>query len=63
MIFNRFIAKILLRMGRTPRFSSAIDGSLTAGYGRLDEFGFWQYPLKKNEIEALMHNWRKRNHE
>lgn len=31
--------------GERPCYSTGIHGSLTAGYGRLDDYGFWQYPL------------------
>lgn len=31
--------------GVAPCYSTGIDGGLTAGYGRLDDNGFWQYPL------------------
>lgn len=26
-------------------YSQGICGSLTAGYGKLDEYGYWEYPL------------------
>ena len=29
----------------TPCFSTGICGSVTAGYGRLDFYGYWEYPL------------------
>lgn len=31
--------------GKEPCFSSGICGALTAGYGRLDYYGYWEYPL------------------
>lgn len=40
-------AKALKRFfaGEVPCFSTGIDDLITAGYGRLDDHGFWQYPL------------------
>ena len=32
-------------MRRRCVYSTGIDDSLTRGYGRLDEFGFWEFPL------------------
>ena len=37
--FRRFLA------GEKYKVSSGIDGSMTYGYGELDEFGFWEYPV------------------
>lgn len=31
--------------GFKPCFSTGICGSLTAGYGRLSDNGYWEYPL------------------
>lgn len=31
--------------GEHPGFSSGIYGSITAGYGDLDDNGYWQFPL------------------
>jgi hypothetical protein len=31
--------------GCAPSFSSGICESVTAGYGRLDYYGYWEYPL------------------
>lgn len=31
--------------GCSPNFSSGICESVTAGYGRLDYYGYWEYPL------------------
>jgi len=39
------IACFLAAAGVRPSCSTGIDGLLTRGYGRLDEFGFWEYPL------------------
>jgi len=31
--------------GKTPMFSTGICESLTCGYGKLDEYGYWEFPL------------------
>lgn len=31
-------------------FSTGIEEELTYGYGALDEFGFWEYPLRYNYL-------------
>lgn len=33
------------RNGIEPAFSEGVCGSLTCGYGKLDNYGYWQYPL------------------
>ena len=38
-----------LALGERPCVSTGIDGELTYGYGELDEFGFWQYPISEEE--------------
>jgi hypothetical protein len=35
--------------GEKPCVSTGIHGRLTYGYGMLDQFGFWQYPLPDGE--------------
>jgi hypothetical protein len=44
--YHRRVAKLLRFLGFKPGYSTGIDGSTTCGYGRLDIYGFWQYPLK-----------------
>lgn len=39
------IAKILYWLNFKPCFSTNICDELTAGYGKLDFNGFWQYQL------------------
>ena len=34
-----------LQRGEPPAFSTGICGSLTAGYGKCDEYGYFEYPL------------------
>lgn len=31
--------------GEHPGFSTGICESLTCGYGKLDDYGYWQFPL------------------
>lgn len=31
--------------GQDPNFSTGVCGELTAGYGELDEYGYFEYPL------------------
>ena len=31
--------------GDKPTFSSGLECELTCGYGKLDEWGYWEYPL------------------
>lgn len=33
--------------GEKPGYSSGIDEALTCGYGELDDYGFWEFPLPK----------------
>ncbi|CAM0067906.1 hypothetical protein VPHK406_0270 [Vibrio phage K406] len=42
-------AYVWYREGKLPTYSTGICGSLTAGYGRLDELGYWEYPLNVKE--------------
>ena len=41
----------LFLAGKEYGVSSGIDGSITYGYGELDEFGFWEYPVWEGLIE------------
>lgn len=33
------------KAGEKPYYSSGIDESITCGYGDLDDYGFWEFPL------------------
>ena len=46
---ERLIAKILKALGFMPGVSTGIHGYLTYGYGKLDVYGFWQFPLDDGE--------------
>ncbi len=48
-MFNQIIARELKKLGVKPHVSTGIHGYLTYGYGELDEYGFWEYPLPDGE--------------
>jgi len=45
MNWKIFIANVLLVMGIRPTYSTGVGGELTAGYGKLNEWGHWEYPV------------------
>lgn len=45
MRINEIIAKILKFVGLKPKYSNGICGNTTKGYGKLDNNGYWQFPL------------------
>ena len=42
---NKERAYLRFRNGEEPSFSGGICGTVTAGYGRLDLYGYWEFPL------------------
>lgn len=36
--------------GETLHFSTGIDERITYGYGELDQYGFWEFPLRYNYL-------------
>lgn len=42
---NELIAIQRYQMGEDPSYSTSIADELTAGYGELSEYGYWEYPL------------------
>lgn len=42
---REWIAAFLRAAGVRPKCSTSIADTLTSGYGRLDEFGSWEFPL------------------
>lgn len=47
---NKDMARLkLLMFGNTPSFSKGICDSITAGYGRCDEYGYFEFPLQVNQ--------------
>jgi hypothetical protein len=48
--------------GEDPCFSTGICESTTCGYGKLDEYGYWQFPLyPAEEYLELMKQRRSKN--
>src|SRR5687768_5674312 len=47
----KFHALQRLVCGERLGVSTGIDERMTYGYGRLDEHGFWEYPLSEQDIE------------
>jgi hypothetical protein len=39
------VAVVLYNLGIKPRYSHDIGENLSCGYGKLDDYGFWQFPL------------------
>lgn len=46
---NQKVALDKYKSGEQPTYSSGICDSLTAGYGRLDYYDYWEYPLPVNQ--------------
>ena len=40
--------------GNIPNHSSGICETHTAGYGKLDENGYWEFPLPANFVERFL---------
>ena len=45
MMWKGLVAGALHLFGVTPSWSHGIHEGVTAGYGSLDDYGFWEYPL------------------
>lgn len=45
MKLDEFIGRLIQLTGRRPNVSTGICGSITYGYGRLDNNGYWQFPV------------------
>lgn len=43
------LAKEFYDRGESPTFSRGICGLITAGYGELDDYGYFEYPLQVNQ--------------
>jgi len=44
---NHIIGLILFKIGIKPNCSSDMMGNITYGYGKLDWYGYWQFPIYK----------------
>jgi hypothetical protein len=52
VLIGAAIADILFKSGCKPWYSTGIHGYITVGYGHLDEFGFWEFPLPDQEFRG-----------
>ena len=46
---KEYATYLYIVMGENPTYSTSICGSLTAGYGRCDVYGYWEFPLPVNQ--------------
>jgi hypothetical protein len=46
---NEEIATERYKAGEKPSYSTGICGSITCGYGKLDQNGYWEFPLYLEE--------------
>jgi len=46
-------AEELWAAGANPSCSTGIHGFITRGYGLLDQYGFWQYPLPDGDYVGV----------
>lgn len=47
---NKKVAKERYDLGEHCSYSKGICGTITAGYGMLDEYGYWEFPLDVNQV-------------
>lgn len=45
-------------VGEKPGYSTGVCGTLTCGYGRLDENGYWEFPLNPRLPSNVEHDRR-----
>jgi hypothetical protein len=55
---RRAIASDKFNSGVKPDFSTGICGSTTAGYGHLDQNGYFQFPLQVNQETYVASDWK-----
>lgn len=46
--------------GQDPSFSTGVCESLTCGYGRLDDYGYFQFPLYPAEKYSMLTRERRK---
>lgn len=51
IVKSQEIAKAKYEAGCKLGFSTSIEGSITYGYGVLDDYGFWEFPLRYNYLK------------
>ena len=55
---KELMAFIMWKLGFRLNFSTgAIDDELTAGYGKLDDWGYWQFPLSRKYVLKIENRW------
>ena len=54
MKLKHFIGKLLLKSGFKYGVSTDIAGFISFGYGKLDSYGFWQFPIYKKDLKNLI---------
>ena len=47
---NQDKAYEMFRIGKECSYSSGICGATTAGYRRLDNYGYWEFPLIVDQV-------------
>ena len=60
-LIHEYEAQRRWNAGEHPKFSSGICGSITAGYGQLDQNGYWQFPLYPGEQYLNLQKERTKN--
>lgn len=48
---NHQIAIERYKNGEKPNVSSTLEDEITYGYGEVDEYGFWEFPLYEDDME------------
>lgn len=47
---SEWVANKFISMGMVPFFSTGVCGDTTAGFGNLDSYGYWEFPLANPEL-------------
>lgn len=47
---NQEVAYEKYKSGEEPKYSKGICEAVTAGYGKLDNYGYWEYPLIVDQV-------------
>ena len=53
-------AELRWARGDDPSFSTGLCDNLTCGYGKLDDYGYWQFPLYPAEDYLAKYKERER---
>lgn len=57
-MMKKIIARILKWVGFKPCYSTGVHGGITAGYGKLDALGYWEYKLDCDDKGNLINTRR-----